>query len=69
MAREIDGADTPIVYLPSVAPMVGSLAVLNRRHQLLYGRIASDISIENVLGEEGDSELVRVATMSILEEV
>lgn len=69
VAREIDGADTPIVYLPSVAPMVGSLAVLNRRHQLLYGRVTSDISVENVLGEEGDNELVRVATMSIREEV
>jgi hypothetical protein len=31
--------------------------------------VTSDISIESVLGEEDDSELVRVATMTIEEEV
>ena len=68
VAREIEGATTPIVYLPSV-PAGGPLQVVNRRHQLLYGRVTSDISIESVLGEEDDSELVRIATMTIEEEV
>jgi hypothetical protein len=68
VAREIEGATTPIVYLPAI-PAGGPLQVVNRRHQLLYGRVTSDISIESVLGEEDDSELVRVATMTIEEEV
>lgn len=69
VARELDGADIPVVYLPSVEPLRGSLSVINRRHQLVYGRINSNISLENVLGEEGDSELIRVATLTIQEEV
>jgi hypothetical protein len=68
VAREIEGAVDPIVYLPAIGP-VSSLKVLNRRHEMLYGRLTSGVSIENVLGEEGDSELVRIATITLQEEV
>lgn len=69
VAREMDGADTPLVYVPSLSPVVGSLAVLNRRHEMLYGRLTGNMSIETVLGEENDDELVRVATLTMQEEV
>lgn len=68
LMREIDGSDTPIVYLPAV-PMGSGIRLLNRRHQMIFGRIVSDLSIESVLGEESDTELVRVATVEIEEEL
>jgi hypothetical protein len=64
----VAGSTTPILYVPAIPPGSG-LRALHRRHEFLYGRIVSDVSLETVQGEENDSEMVRIATIAIREEV
>ena len=60
-----------VVYLPSVAPVAGGgtdAIMLNRRHQFVVGRIAQPLRVETYTGSEGESEVQRIASIS-LEEV
>ena len=71
IAKRINGADVPVVYLPRVARFADGvpLAVLNREAELILGRVITPVSIEGVQGDELVDEVVRVATMTIQEEV
>jgi hypothetical protein len=69
--RAQSGAAGHVVYLPRLVKGGASdvAVLLNRRGQHLYGRLEGPVRVENVLGEELDTELVRVATLTIREEV
>lgn len=71
------GAATEVVHYPRLQAeqfeqleegSVALVAAVRRRDQLVYGRIAGDVSIENVQGDELADEVVRVA-MVIEEEI
>jgi hypothetical protein len=62
----LDGPHRPVVYLPEIASALQT-QVLTRRHQMVYGRSLDGVSIENVQGDEGTDEVVRVAAVSVEE--
>ena len=62
----LDGAGKPIVYIPKIE--AGSTKrVLNRYQDFLYGITTSDISIDNVLGDENVGECFRISQIDIRE--
>ena len=65
----LDGAHTPIVYLPSIAKATPEITQTTSIDAALYGRIVSDVRIETVQGEELSDEIARVATVKIEEEI
>ena len=68
----LQGATTPIVYAPAVAlPANGTAAVdVTDRSYMLYGRITTEnIQGTNVVGEEGTTEVIRVGTVRVEEEI
>jgi len=71
VVRRLGGGASPVVYLPRI-PRIAlneAVEVLNRRHELMLGRITSDVAIETVLGNELENEAVRVAVLRIEEEI
>ena len=68
--RRLGGGTSPVVYLPRIPKIAlnDTVEVLNRRHELMLGRVTSDVAIENVLGNELENEVVRVAVIRIEEE-
>ena len=74
--RSVDGGAAPVVYLPRV-PASGWTSggggaywqVLHRRADLIYGRLSDRVRLETVQGDEGVDEVIRIATLAILEEV
>lgn len=68
--RRLGGGASPVVYLPRIPKIAlnEAVEVLNRRHELMLGRVTSDVAIENVLGNELENEAVRVAVLRIEEE-
>ena len=68
LTRRLDGPHTPIVYLPRVEGDSG-LRVLLRREEQLYGRIEGEVRLDTVVGEELETEVLRVAQITISEEV
>jgi hypothetical protein len=62
----LDGAHTPVVYLPNVttARMTQRL-----RSEMMYGRIIGGVRREVVLGDERESEVHRGQTITIEEEI
>ena len=62
----LDGAGKPIVYIPSIE--AGSTKrVLNRYQDFVYGITTSNISIDNVLGDENVDECYRISQIDIRE--
>ena len=62
----------PMVYLPRIPKSAGGAAdtiYLNRRHQFLYCSARSPVRIETIQGDEGIDEVVRVAGISLAEEI
>jgi hypothetical protein len=68
LVLELDGRHTPVVYLSRFARASG-LRTLVRRDDFIYGRILGGIERTAILGTESASELVRMASISIREEV
>lgn len=62
-----ENEDRPVVYVPDIGTSLP--ATLIRRHEWLYGTITGDVRSEVVIGNEGDDETVRIATVTITEEV
>lgn len=58
--RELDGARTPLVYLPRI-PKLSGPTLLSGRDALILCRLISGIRQENVVGDEGGRELGRVS--------
>lgn len=70
--RQLDGADTPVVYFPEIVKstlQADDDRVYNRRDQFVYGRIVSKVRRDTVMGTEGVDELVRLTKVTIQEEV
>lgn len=67
----LNGAHTPVVRIPDLDknPEGVSVAVLNRRHELLYGRVVTPIQLDTVQGTEGSGEVMRVGQVTLAEEV
>lgn len=66
------GAAMPVVYCGAIAlpSAIGSPVHVTDRRQLLYGRIASEsLRADNVLGDETGTEILRLGTVRIEEEV
>lgn len=63
LVREIEGAHTPVVYVPAVASGSTGVTTLltGRAGGAIYGRIVGSISAETLLGDEESDELVRCA--------
>ena len=62
----LDGAGKPIVYIPSIE--AGSTKrVMNRYQDFVYGITTSNISIDNVLGDENVDECYRISQIDIRE--
>lgn len=68
--RRLGGGASPVVYLPRIPRITqnDTYEVLNRRHELMLGRVTSDVAIETVQGNELENEVVRVAVLRIEEE-
>lgn len=68
--REVQGSESPLVYLPHIATD-DDIRVLNRRHEHMLGILDSEIQIESVTGDEllgnGQGEVMRVATITMKE--
>lgn len=62
----LDGQHTPVVYLPS---WTASRMTQRLRSEMLYGRIVGGVRREVVVGDERSTEVHRVQTMTIEEEV
>ena len=62
-----DGGKVPVVYLPAIAKgsSGNDTEILNRRAEMVYGRMASSVRREAVQGDEGRSEVVRVSRITI----
>ena len=67
--RHLQGPKTPLVYLPKIPKMSSptNTLLLNRRMQHALCTLEGEISIENILGDELDNELMRVATVQLRE--
>jgi hypothetical protein len=67
--RLTNGARVPIVYLPNIAKgsSGNDVQTINRRHDLILGRITGAARIENVLGNESVDEAARIGTITIEE--
>ena len=69
----LDGADSPVVFCPSVPVMSGSgtqvqTLLWDRAGGAVYGRITSaSVRLESVVGDDLSDELFRVATVEITE--
>ena len=76
LMRSVDGGASPVVYLPRV-PASGWTAggggaywqALHRRADMIYGRLSDRVRLETVQGDEGVDEVIRIATLAIIEEV
>lgn len=75
LVRHLDGPDKIVVLLPSIAYDSASSSSGDKAayttdfaRGALYGRITSPVRIEQVVGEELDSEVYRVTTIEISEE-
>ena len=62
------GPARAVVYLPTI-PKAGTTVTLNRRHQMIAGRVTSPVQIESIQGDEGSDEVWRVASVTIEESV
>jgi hypothetical protein len=68
-ADMLAGPLRPVVYLPAVSKGVPDSETLLSRASAIYGRITSPIRMESILGDEDESEVWRLARLTIEEEV
>jgi hypothetical protein len=67
--RRTDGAADTVLYLERLPVGLAGLHVINRRDRLLLARLDSPISVETAQGDEQADEVVRIAAVSLSEEV
>lgn len=68
VAEEAGGPVTPVLYLARVPTDASADHPLSDWREFIYGRIESDHRVDNVLGDEGKTELNRSGTVTIREE-
>jgi len=74
LLERINGEAGEVVYIPrrpnfTELESSGHYEVLPRRHNFLHGRITSSVTHDAVQGEEDSTEIIRVGTITIREEV
>jgi hypothetical protein len=69
LLEQNDGALTPVIYLPRIEKGPPDEVHLLWPHEFVYGRITNAVRRETILGDEGEGEVVRVASIRIEEEV
>ena len=62
----LDGAGKPVVYLPAINNG-STIQKFNRYNDFIYGITTSSISIDNVLGDENETEVFRVSQIDLRE--
>ncbi len=67
--RGIDGPDTLVVYLASIDGTTDSQVDIMSRDAFVYGRTGDQVTRQVILGEEEDTEVMRVSSIEITEEV
>ena len=63
----LDGAGKPVVYLPSISSGSTGYQQFNRYNDFIYGITTSSISVDNVLGDENETEVFRVSQIDLRE--
>jgi len=66
--EEQGGPELPVVYLSRIPTDADSTHPLSDWREFVYGRLESDIRIDNVLGDESKTELNRLNTITVREE-
>ena len=71
LIRRLDGAAKPLVYLSRIERLTGATAVqvIERRHWQVFGRMTSPVALESVQGDEHETEIWRLASIVIEEEI
>ena len=72
LVDRLEGAGVPVVYLPKIETQssLGSITnILSDAEGAIYGRVTSPVTIETAVGKENVSEVLRVNTITIEEEV
>lgn len=73
LVEALDGATTPVVYLPRVDVQASAGAVITQvnRHRMLYARIVSGVQVQNILGNEADypGEVLAIESVALEEEL
>ncbi len=59
--------DQPVVYLPRIEYGSGQFKILNRRDQIVYGRLEGDARLETIVGDEYTGEVLRGLGFTIRE--
>ena len=67
LLRTLSGESRPIVYLPKLAVNLSTIKTAQSRRDLMLCTIQEDISIEHVLGDENDTDVYRVSTITLRE--
>ena len=71
ISRLLQGADKPVVYLPSLQRQSATSWLLNRYNEHILCHLNAEISLENVTGNElqgaNTGEVFRIATISLRE--
>jgi hypothetical protein len=70
MFRDLANRRSQVVYLPRIEIPATNVTVqnLNRRADMVLGRLRGELTHENVMGDEGVTDLVRMAALTVLEE-
>ena len=64
MVAELRGGEVPIVVLPKIPT---TTTTITDPTLFMYGRIAPTVRVENIQGDEGSSEVYRVAAVTVTE--
>jgi hypothetical protein len=68
VTEEAGGPETPVVYLSRIPTDASADHPITDPRLMVYGRIESDHRLDNVLGDEGKTELNRSGTLTVREE-
>lgn len=68
--RRVDGPADVLLYLERIpAVLTSAYSVINRRDRLMLCRMESPIQVESAQGEPGIDEVIRIASVALVEEV
>ena len=66
--EEAGGPVTPVVYVSRIPTDASATHALSDSREFVYGRLEADVRLDNVLGDEGKTELNRTNKITIREE-
>lgn len=71
----LDGPNLPVFYAPKITKITSTSGTVRNRYFInqvgggIYGRIQGELDIQTLLGEEDDTEVLRVGGLTIEEEI